>query len=192
MLGPSVYPLICGRLHPVKTVALDPGETTGYSTWLPETPWKPQETGQERFWTIHDALCAAAGVHEAMLGSPHFRTVLHRPDAELVRRFEGWDQLIVEDWALYPDPKQPGKLILPAWDKCRTARFIGACEALCRLTGKRIILQPASIKSDALKASAGEAFDRPLHENRHANDSIMHWYFYAATEGLLRRNQGPS
>lgn len=159
---------------------------TGWSVWSPEQPWEYLDAGQTPAWDCIDAITAASGLTEAMEQSADFRHVSHRHiDPSLVEIFRGWTLLLCEDWALYPDPKQPGKLVLPAWDKCLTARYIGAYEALARLTGRRIILQGAKIKSRALELSAAETFLRPLHDNRHANDSMMHWHFYAAKEGLL-------
>lgn len=171
----------------MKVIALDPGETVGWSVWDPEKPWEFIDAGQASAMNTIDAVAAATGLDDACIASPAFRAVTHRPDPYLVEQFSGWDHLIVEDWSLYEDPANPGRTVLPLWDKCLTARYIGAFEFLARYTGKRITLQPALIKSDALNASAEELFLRPLHENRHANDSIMHWHYYAGRQGLLHR-----
>ncbi len=174
----------------MKIIALDPGETVGWSVWNPEQPWDFLEAGQSGAMATIDAVAAATGLDDACKASPAFRAVTHRPDPYLVEQFASWDTLIVEDWSLYEDPANPGRPVLPLWDPCHTPRYIGAFEFIARYTGKRIIEQGAFIKTDALRLSAGESFLKPLHENRHANDSIMHWHYYAGMQGLLHRQAG--
>lgn len=99
------------------------------------------------------------------------------PDlAQLGLRFAGVRRLVVEDWALYPWALQG-----LAWDKCRTARAIGALELIARAFGLELVLQPAKIKEGAVAAGAENLFSTPLHENRHQNDAIMHGTFFIAT-----------
>jgi len=174
------------------TLAVDPGDITGWSTWDPDDPWNAKDSGQTPNWEFVYAVATATGLDEAMKSSPLFRTVVHQQDTDLIEKLEGFDHIICEDWKLYPDPQRPGHLILPAWDPCDTARVIGALDFICSYTGKRFTLQGANIKSKALALSAGESFLRPLHPNRHANDSIMHWHFYAGTQGLLHRDRSPA
>ena len=86
-------------------------------------------------------------------------------------------RLVMEDWRLYPD-----KLKSLAWDPCRTARHIGALTFMAQLHDIPVIMQPAAIKTRAVKGGAQELFDTPLHENRHANDAKMHFFYYTQTE----------
>lgn len=86
--------------------------------------------------------------------------------------------VVIEDWALYP-----WKLQDLGWDKCRTARFIGALTFICRDAGIPVVFQPASIKKTAEKAGADHLYVTPRHENRHQNDAIQHGIFYMATKG---------
>lgn len=175
-----------------KHLCIDPGDTTGWSVWNDDDPWNFVEAGQTPAWPLIDAVIAASGVTDAMASGAEFRHVSHNHiDPQLVDTFKGWEVLVVEDWALYPAPeKGPNATELPIWDKCLTARYIGALESIARLTGRRIVLQPAKIKGPATKRGAQELFLRPLHDNRHANDSIMHWVFYAASKGLLTGSGG--
>jgi hypothetical protein len=95
---------------------------------------------------------------------------------EIVER-EEIGAIICEDWALYKWVIDKGGL---DFDKCRTARAIGALELIAWRNGIMIELQPASIKEAAVAAGAEELYVTPRHENRHANDSIQHGVFYLA------------
>lgn len=92
--------------------------------------------------------------------------------------------LVIEDWALYP-----WKVKDLAWDKCRTARIIGALTFICRDEGIPVLFQPASIKKTAQKAGADHLYVTPLHENRHQNDAIQHGIYYLATQGTDAASQ---
>ena len=147
----------------MKHVAIDPGETCGWSVWR---DGKLVDSGQDPLWHVIDAIGVMSGLVSPGVVKPH---------EHLATAFQGWDELIVEDWALYP-----WKLDSMGWDSCRTARGIGALEHIARASGRGMTLQPASIKDDSVRAGAESLFDSPLHENRHANDSIMHGtYFFA-------------
>lgn len=141
-------------------LSIDPGESTGWAWW---ENGSLREASTDSLWDVIDALSEAFGVSST-------------GPADL--KFEGLGLIVMEDWALYP-----WKLKDLGWDKCRTARGIGAIELLCRLTGVQLVLQPAAIKKNAVAAGAEELFLRPLHENRHANDAIMHGVFYMARNG---------
>ena len=140
-------------------LSLDPGESTGWASW---SEGKLVEAGTDALWDVIDNLNAASKSAENEVGFP--------TDLGLI---------VMEDWALYP-----WKLKELAWDKCRTARGIGAIELICRQCSIQLVLQPASIKKGAVSAGAEELFMRPLHENRHANDAIMHGVFYMARNGI--------
>lgn len=68
------------------------------------------------------------------------------------------------------------------WDEFRTVQLIGALTFLCQLYDVELHKQPASIKKSAVDAGAKEFFIKPIHDNRHTNDSIMHGFFYLAVE----------
>jgi hypothetical protein len=87
----------------------------------------------------------------------------------------------MEDWRLYPD-----KLKQLEWDECRTARHIGAISLIARRADVPVILQGAKIKPDAESGGARELFYHPLHENRHQNDAIMHFFYYTQTELIAK------
>lgn len=86
--------------------------------------------------------------------------------------------IICEQWQLYP-----WELQNLAWDECRTARLIGAITLICRRFGIKLIFQGADIKKGAQAAGAEALYLEPVHENRHANDSIQHGVFYLAVNG---------
>jgi hypothetical protein len=157
------------------TLYCDPGEDFG---WALACGTVLLSAGTEKMWPcaraihnairdprdtsyIRDAAQARNGVDEALLGLP-------------IKR------LVVEDWRLYPD-----KLKFLKWDRCRTARVIGALTWFAIEFDIEMILQPASIKKAAQSAGAEEFYYRPLHENRHQNDAIQHFAFYTATTGMV-------
>lgn len=165
----------------MKFISLDPGDSTGYAVWdglSIGTP--PAAAGTADLQDVIDALGEAAdltvkrGVELANL------------DHELVRRFHGWDLLVIEDWALYPWELQG-----MAWDRCETARGIGALSYIARASGRDYTLQPAAIKDAAEAGGAEEFFLSPGHENRHANDAIRHGVFYKFSQ-LVSRQQYPA
>jgi len=145
----------CCLVTLMRWITIDPGEDTGWAIWEDD---QLVEASTDKLWDVIDALAASLLSVE---------TTGDLPDFGLVSR------LVVEDWALYP-----WKLKSLAWDKCRTARGIGAIEIMCRISNTQFFLQPASIKKSAVAAGAEELFLTPLHENRHCNDAIMHGVFY--------------
>jgi hypothetical protein len=149
----------------VKYLTVDPGETVGWSLW---EGTDLLECGQTPMWEFVDDL--AAGV---MCVGGEYRSA--DPDSSFV----GVEIIVVEEWALYP-----WELQNLAWDKCRTARCIGAIELICRLAGIQLRMQAAQIKEQAVLGGAEDLFVRPLHENRHANDAIMHGVYYQVVEQL--------
>lgn len=153
----------------MRTISLDPGESTGWATW---EGGKLVDCGTDPLWHVVDAITVTSTPPEDYL--PNLQPQLH-----LVAAFKGWDEIVCEDWAIYPWVAREGGL---DYDSCRTARGIGAVELVCRCTGKPITLQPASIKDEAEAAGAEQLFDTPLHENRHANDAKRHGVFYFARQ----------
>lgn len=148
-------------------LAVDPGETVGWSLW---SGADLKDCGQDAMWEfvdqVADSCFCVGGDYE------------HANGPFIADEFNGLGAIICEDWALYPWVVSTGAL---DFDKCRTARAIGALTLIARLANIPFILQPASIKEGAVAAGAEEMFVSPLHENRHANDSIMHGVFYLAT-----------
>ena len=141
----------------MRWISIDPGEDTGWAIWEDDTL---VDAATDKLWDVVDALSSALLSVDSIEDGPDFG------EARL---------LVVEDWALYP-----WKLKSLSWDKCRTARGIGAIELIARLSKAELVLQPAAIKKAAVAAGAEELFMSPLHENRHANDAIMHGVFYLA------------
>lgn len=140
----------------MRWISIDPGEDTGWAIWEGD---RLVDAATDKLWDVVDALSTAL-----------LSFVDHGDGPD----FGGVRLLVVEDWALYP-----WKLKQLGWDKCRTARGIGAIELICRLSKTELVLQPAAIKKTAVAAGAEELFLSPLHENRHANDAIMHGVFYS-------------
>lgn len=154
------------QVLPTHWVSADPGETTGYNTWEGN---RQVHQGQAELWDFVHAMGATAGLCPAELCR----------DPELIERLAGWEQLVMEDWHLYP------WLALDlSFDKQDTVRGIGALQFIADASGRTYTLQPAQIKDAAEAAGAQELFVRPLHENRHANDATRHGVHFVASKGL--------
>lgn len=151
----------------MKIVAIDPGETTGWSVWDTETYTKI-EGGQTPLWEFIDNL----QIGTMAKGKERDLLPMTRPEA---LPFVGVEQIVAEDWIIYQKEAEAGSL---NWDKCLTARGIGAIQLIARMTGIPIHLQGATIKDAAIAMGAEEQFVSPLHENRHENDSAMHAVFW--------------
>lgn len=150
-------------------LCVDPGETTGWSLWDEEGNLRHAD--QTPMWNFIDLVAACLEAKDTRKFAEFFDATEEGELPELTA-------LLVEDWLLYP-----WELQNLAWDKCRTARAIGALTLLCRLHGKKLIFQGADIKKGAVAAGAEALYLEPVHENRHANDSIQHGVFYWATNG---------
>lgn len=155
----------------VKIVACDPGESFGHCVGEDNVL---QYAGTVDMWEFVHALGAV------LIG---FNSDGPAVDPGLVEHLTGVEQVVVEDWALYPWVLKKGGL---DFDKCRTARAIGAVEYICRTSGTPYVLQPASIKDTAQAAGVEELYLSPRHENRHANDAMQHFVYFN-----LRRGQPP-
>lgn len=90
--------------------------------------------------------------------------------------------VVCEKFALYPWEAKNMH-----WDEFRTSQLIGALTFMCSLNDIPLHKQPAAIKERAMAGGAGELFVRPLRENRHQNDSIMHGFYYHQVE-VLQQN----
>jgi hypothetical protein len=157
-------------MGPVKIVAMDPGESFGYCGGVDN---ELQFAGSVDMWEFVHALGRAAGVTPDWAASSG--------DEVLGYRLEGTQQVVIEDWALYPWALANHAL---DWDKCRTARAIGAVEYICRTSGIPYVLQGAKIKDTAQAAGVEELYLTPRHENRHANDAMQHYVFFNLKRGL--------
>jgi hypothetical protein len=147
----------------VKILACDPGESFGYCGGNDN---KLHFAGTVDMWEFAHALGTALG-----LTPDH---VSPQPvDPEILRQLTGVEQVVVEDWMIYP-----WKAMELANDKCRTARVIGAVEFMCRTAGVPYVLQGANIKDTAQAAGVEELYLSPRTENRHANDAMQHYVFY--------------
>ena len=159
----------------MKIVAIDPGETTGWSVWETEG-LKKLDGGQTPLWEFIDDLDVGIRGEAALYGRVQ------------AAAFEGVETIVCEDWSIYPREAESGAL---NWDKCRTARGIGAIELIARQNNLPIKLQAAAIKETARTMGAEDTFVTPLHENRHENDSHYQAVFFAYNEATKAASTGP-
>jgi hypothetical protein len=151
-------------------LCVDPGETTGWSLWKDgELIFADQTPMWEFIDKVDMTLRGPSSEAVARPGCGHIG--IFTPDGEPVEL----EAVVCEDWQLYP-----WELTNLAWDKCRTARAIGALTLLCRQHGVKLVFQGADIKKGAQAAGAEALYLEPVHENRHANDSIQHGVFWLA------------
>lgn len=169
----------------MKFVSVDPGDSTGFAVWEDADL---VYAGTLDAWDFVDHVAAGMHLYDAVVdGPPQLRHVgSPNLNPEPAEALEGWERLVVEDWRLYPWKLENHGM---DWDACLTARYIGALELVCRLTGRPITLQPAAIKSDALRAGAEHLFHRPLHDARHQNDAIQHGWYFLARSGALQATE---
>lgn len=158
-----------------RTLYVDPGEDTG---WAMSRGELLLGAGTEKLWFFADDAWASLvapddpGVPLGMGDRPWLRPGIKPEDnAGKIGR------IVCEDFRIYP-----WECKNLAWDQVRTARLIGALTFMARLHEIPFILQGAKIKDRAVKGGAEEFFYRPLHENRHQNDAIMHYTFFTQTE----------
>jgi hypothetical protein len=163
-----------------RTLYCDPGEDFG---WCIGKDMKLLSRGTTKMWLMADDvwdILENPDNPENALNDPSFL----RAGVDPSENTGPIGRIVCEDWRLYPD-----KLKDLAWDRCRTARVIGALTMACRRFGIPFVLQPAAIKPAAVAAGAEELFDRPLRENRHQNDAMMHFTWYTNVEMLGVRLQ---
>lgn len=155
------------RTPEIRWISVDPGETTGWATWVGT---ELEDLGQTPMWEF------AQDIAHAVFSLPDDPDFWKRwgPERSTFGRIEG---IVCEDFRLYP-----WKLKELEWDAVRTARVIGALELVARLADITFVLQGAAIKERAEAASAENLFITPLHENRHANDAVRHGVYYGASQ----------
>lgn len=152
-------------------LTVDIGETTGWTVW--DDAGDPIESGQTPLWRFIDA------VYDTYLDPtrlPMMRAgTIPAQDVELrsLLRDVKPQRWVIEDFRIYP-----WKCKDLAWDGVHTARGLGALQLIARVTGVDYLLQPAKIKDTAQSAGAEAYYYEPVHENRHANDSLQHGVFY--------------
>lgn len=157
------------------TFYADPGEDFGWALGCGTTL---VSRGIIKMWETADEVWIALNeqpICSTLLDEDFVRDEIDRDDYKQM----GIGRIVCEDFRIYP---WEAKNL--AWDRVRTARVIGALTFMARLHNIPLILQPAAIKKAAVAAGAEELFDKPLYENRHSNDAIMHFTFFTATELL--------
>lgn len=155
-----------------RTLYVDPGEDTG---WCMSRGEKLLGGSTEKMWLFADDVWLALQEDEGPLSTAS--EVWLRPGVEPEDNAGPIGRIVCEDFRIYP-----WECKNLAWDQVRTARLIGALTFMARLKGIPFVLQGAKIKDRAVKGGAEQYFYRPLHENRHVNDSIMHYVFFTQTE----------
>lgn len=158
----------------MRMLCVDPGEDAGFSVWEGNDLI---DAGTEKMWPFADAVWAGLNGSMASEETAWISELL----------YPGCDRMVVEDFRIYPREAQAGSL---NWDQVRTARLIGALTFMARTLGIEFKLQPALIKERAEAAGAEALFYRPLHENRHANDSIRHGVYWLAVSRGASEVQG--
>jgi hypothetical protein len=159
-------------------LCVDPGETTGWSVWRGE---KLLGGGQTPLWDFAHDVWDTLAYDKDLRRNPGPLSEGERP--WLAAGVTGDDNegdlslIVCEKFALYPDKAKD-----LAYDEFRTVQLIGALTFMATLFDIEMHKQPATIKKPATDAGAKELFVRPLHENRHTNDSIMHGWFYLLVE----------
>lgn len=149
-----------------KWLTVDPGEDTGWSLWEDD---RFVDAGTEKLWAFGESVFVAVFRPEEaeLIGD------------ELAQQFIGIERIVCEDFRIYPWEAKKGTL---NWDQVRTARLIGALTLIAKMGALEFSLQGAKIKERAEAAGAKSLFMAPLHENRHANDAIMHGVYFLALQ----------
>lgn len=158
-----------------RVICVDPGETTGWSVWTKDCAkllgGGQTAPGWQFVQDLHDAVTDNVGPiaeHE---------DVILRSGVEPDENVGPIDLIVIERFAIYP-----WKAKELAWEELRTVQFIGAITFICQLHGIAMHKQAATIKERAKAGGAESLFTRPLQENRHENDSIMHGFYYGQVE----------
>lgn len=170
--------------EPFLTLYCDPGEDFG---WVVGKGTDLLAGGTHKMWDFADLIwdklqspegdlsAGSDGLEQEpnpLSSGTHIRDGV---DPELMRLPIG--RIVCEDFRIYPWKVNDLK-----FDQVRTARVIGAITFMCRQMGLPFKLQGANIKAGAEAAGAPELFWRPLRENRHQNDALMHYVWYTNVE----------
>lgn len=155
----------------MRWLSVDPGDTTGWQLW---DDHEPVEGGQTPNWEFVRQV--ATGLRVRQLNEEIFAGAY-----EPLGLFAGVELIVCEDFVIYPE-WLAGKAL--EWDSVETARVIGALFLLTQLADIEFVLQGANIKESAVAGGAEDLFTRPVYENRHENDAIMHGVYYIQTKLL--------
>lgn len=151
-----------------RRLCVDPGENTGWSVWKGA---RLLGGGQTDLWQF------AHNVKESLVSNTgplaEKETDLLHKGRKASENTGPFEIFIIEKFALYP-----WKAKDLAFNEFRTVQLIGALKLIAFDFDIEVEPQSAQIKERALAGGAEEFFIRPLHENRHQNDSIMHGFFY--------------
>ena len=148
-------------------LTIDPGEDTGVSLWEGTTL---VDAYTMKMRDVPDILWSWLTGEVTDASTEHSEFFAQLQGHTLVR-------VVCEDWVIYP---WAAKSL--SWDPCRTARLIGQITWIVNKFDVPVHFQGAKIKERAVAGGAETFFLRPLHENRHANDAIMHGVFFVQTE----------
>ena len=148
-------------------LAIDPGETVGWSIW--DTEKYEKLTGGQTARIEFEKDLAAVLLVSCEENPPERTTIL--PCAP--------DLIVCEDWLIYPEHARRGALDM---DKCLTARTIGAIQAFARMAEVPVVFQNATIKEQAKAMGADNYHPIPRHPNRHEGDSCYHAVYYIVRE----------
>jgi hypothetical protein len=159
-------------LEKFRTLYIDPGETAGWSLACGTTLLA---AGQTPLWHFAD------DIWDALKRTPK-GPLAHTPQADAHMHWDADESLmdlpikriVFENFRLY---KKFAMALVG--DEFRTVRLIGAFYWMARHHGIDIFDQNASIKELAEIGGAEAFFLRPLKENRHANDALRHWWYFA-------------
>lgn len=168
----------------------DPGETVGWSLWR---GGKLLGGDQTPLWEFAHDLQDALAANEGPLaeGNEDFL----RPGVSADDNTGPIELVVCEEFRLYPwiiyTPEGRPTHALD-FEEFRTVQLIGAITFMCTLHDVKLHKQSAKIKERALAGGAKELFVRPLHENRHQNDSAMHGWFYYQVECLGKNVLAPA
>lgn len=153
------------------TLYADPGETTG---WVLACGVTLLAAGQERLWYFADDVWSSFDKTGALAHGPAIEPFMHwgSDNEHLLDLPIG--RIVFENFVLY---KSHASALVGS--EIRTIRLIGALCMIARIKQLDIHDQPASIKKQAEVGGAESFFLRPLHENRHANDALRHFWYFA-------------
>lgn len=146
--------------NPVVYLALDPGDNTG--------------------WATFDA--SGNLVNQGLSPSHAGREGLYKLLQEW-HQFEKLKIIICEDYLLYP---WKGKE--QSWSPMDTVRVIGVIEYWCFLTGRQLVLQNASIKSQGYRYAGMKETKNKLAS--HAENAYIHGVYYLQKFGIRKPQQG--
>lgn len=153
-----------------RVLCVDPGEESGWSVWK---DGKLIGGGQTKLGTFKHDVWDAVFDNVGPLAEGE-EDLLHA-GVTADENTGPFDLFVIEKFALYPWVAKSGAL---NFNEFRTVQLIGALVLIAERAGITVEKQAAQIKERAMAGGAAEQFVRPLKENRHQNDSIMHGFFY--------------